>query len=86
MSHSKLVWRSFAIKTNKNTAPRAYIINDLNGEEIVETFYKKELKKKANQKYFRVKKVIKRIGDELCAKWKVYDNSFNSWINKQDTV
>ena len=46
MSHSKLVWRSFAIKTNKNTAPRAYIINDLNGEEIVETFYKKELKKK----------------------------------------
>ena len=33
------------IKTNKNTAPWAYIINDLNAEEIAETFYKKELKK-----------------------------------------
>ena len=32
---------------------------------------------------FRVEKVIKRKDDELYAKWKGYDNSFNSWINKK---
>ena len=35
--------------------PRTYIINDLNGEEIVETFYKKEFQK-TNQKEFRTEK------------------------------
>ena len=41
------------------------------------TFYKKELQK-ANQKEFRVKKVIKSKGDKLYFKEKGYDNSFNS--------
>ena len=27
----------------KNTVPRTYVINDLNGEEIIGTFYEKEL-------------------------------------------
>ena len=39
------------------------MINDLNGEEIVGTFYKKELQK-TNQKEFRIEKVIKRKGDK----------------------
>ena len=37
---------SFVIKKGKNTVPRTYIINDLNGEEIAATFYEKELQKK----------------------------------------
>ena len=37
------------IKKVKNTAPQTYVINDLNVEEIVGTFYEKELQKK-NQK------------------------------------
>ena len=36
-----------------------YIINDLNGEEIIGTFYEKELQK-TNQKEFRIEKVIKK--------------------------
>ena len=32
------------IKKVKNTVPQTYVINDLNGEEIVETLYEKELK------------------------------------------
>ena len=39
--------------------PSTYVINDLNGKEIVSTFYKKELQK-TNQKEFRIGKVIKR--------------------------
>ena len=69
----------------KNTVPWTYIINDLNGEEIIGTFYEKELQK-TNQKEFRIEKVLKRKGDKLYVKWKGYDNSLNSWINKKDHV
>ena len=37
------------IKKVKNTVPWTYVINGLNGEEIVETFYENELQK-TNQK------------------------------------
>ena len=39
----------FMISKIKNTDPWTYIINDLNGEEIIGTFYEKELQK-TNQK------------------------------------
>ena len=35
----------FVIKKGKNTVPWTYVINDLNGKEIVEIFYENELKK-----------------------------------------
>ena len=73
----------FVIKEIKNTIPWTYVINDLNGEEIIGTFYEKELQK-TNQEEFRIEKVIKRKGDKLYVKWKGYDNSFNSWIDKKD--
>ena len=69
----------------KNTLPWTYVISDLKGEEIVEMFYEKELQK-ANQKEFRVEKVIKRKDNKLYIKWKGYDNSFHSWIDKKDIV
>ena len=39
--------------------PWTDVSNDLNGEEIAETFYEKKLQK-TNQKKFRVEKVIKK--------------------------
>ena len=62
-----------------------YVINDLNGEEIIGTFYENELQK-TSQKEFRIEKVIKRKGDKLYVKWKDYDSLFNSWIDKKGTV
>ena len=61
------------------------IINGVNREKIVETFYKNKLEK-TKQKEFRTEKVIKRKGDKLHIKWKGYNSSFNSWINKKDIV
>ena len=60
-----------------------YFINDLNGEEI--TFYEKELEK-SNQKEVRIEKLMKIKGDKLHVKWKGYDKSFNSWIDKSDVI
>ena len=75
----------FVIKIVKNTVPWTYVINDLNGEEIFGTFCKNELQK-TNQNEFRNEKVIMRKGDKLYVKWKGYNNSFNSWRDKKDTV
>ena len=55
---SNLSKEVFVIKKVKNTVPWTYVINDLNGEEIIETFYGKELQK-TNQQELRIKKVIK---------------------------
>ena len=66
----------------KNTVPWTYVISNLNGEKIAESFHKKELQK-ASQEQFRIEKVIKRKGDKLYVKWKGYDNLFNSWIDKK---
>ena len=73
------------IKKVKNTVPWTYFINDLNGDEIIGTFYEKELQK-TNQQKFRIEKVIKKKEDKLYVKWKGYDSSFNIWIDKKDLI
>ena len=70
------------IKKVINTVPWTYVINDLNGEELVATFYEKELQK-TNQKEFRIEKVVKKKDNKLYLKWKGYNNSFNIWIDKE---
>ena len=75
----------FAITKVKNIVPWTYVVNDLNGEEIIGTFYEKELQK-TNQQEFGIEKVIKIKVDKLYVKWKGYDSSFNSWIDKKDLV
>ena len=75
----------FVIKNVKNTVSWTYVINGLNGQEIIGTFYEKELQK-TNQEKFRIEKMTKRKGNKLYVKWKRYDNSFNSWIDKKDLV
>ena len=59
----------FVINEIKNTVPWTYVINDLNGKEIIGTFFEKELRK-TNQEEFRIEKVIKRKGNKLYVKWK----------------
>ena len=69
----------------KNAVPWTYAINDLSDEEIIGTFYEKELQK-TNQQGFRIEKVIKREGNKLYFKWEGYDNSFDSWIDKNNLL
>ena len=73
------------LKTLKILFPWKYVISGLNDEEIVGTFYKKELQN-TNQIEFRVEKVINKNVDKLFIIQKGYDNSFNSSIDKKDIV
>ena len=75
----------FVIKKVKNTVPWTYVINDLNGDEIIGTFYEKELQMTYQQE-FGIEKAIKRKGDRLYVKWKGYDSLFNSRICKKDLI
>ena len=62
------------------------MISDLNGEPVIGSFYEKELQKTSKKKKFRLEKVLKRKGDKLYVRWKGYDNSLNSWIDKRDLI
>ena len=75
----------FIISKINNAVPWTYVISDMNGEDINGSFYEKELQS-TNQQIFRIEKIIKRKGNKLYVKWKGYDDSFNSWINKKDIL
>ena len=53
----------FVVNKVQNTVPWTYLINNLNGEEIKDSFYEKELQK-ADQKEFRIEKVTKKKGNK----------------------
>ena len=74
-------------KKVKNTLPWTNVISALKVEGIAGTFHEKELQK-ANQKEFKLEKVIKRKRDINSFKriLKGYINLFNSWIDKKDIV
>ena len=74
----------FVIKKVINTVPWTYVINGLNNEEIIGSFYEKKNCRKLIKKNLEQRKYLK--GDKLYVKWKGYDNSFNSWINKKDIL
>ena len=69
----------------KNTVRWTYFINEINGEEVIGTFYRKKLQK-TNQEEFTIKKIIIRKGNTLYAKWKGYNNSFNNWNDKNESI
>ena len=73
----------FVVSKIKNTVPWTCVVSDLNGEKTIGSFYEKEFQKTSQEK-FRIEKVLKRKGNKFYVRWKGYDNSFNSWINKKD--
>ena len=64
-----------------------YYSRDLNGEKIQRTFYSQELQKTNFKKddLYIIEKVLKTSNDKAYVKWRNYDSSFNSWVNKSDT-
>ena len=67
----------FVVSKIKNTVALTYVVCNLSGEEISESFYEKELQK-TSQKKTRIEKVLKIKVDKLYVKWKGYNNCFNS--------
>ena len=75
----------FMIKEVKNTVQCTYVISYFNVEEIVGTFYEKEVKR-TNQTEFRPQNVLKKNCDKLYVKWIFYDDSCNIWSDQKHMV
>ena len=73
------------LKDLKTLCHRLMLIVILKVKKLLESFTKKNCRNRI-KKEFWIKKVIKRKGDKLYVKWKGYNNSFNSWIDKKDIV
>ena len=74
----------FVIKKVINNVPWTCVIENLNEKELFGMYSEKELQK-TNQAEPRVEKIKKRV-DKIYVKWKGYDKSFNSSIDKKYTV
>ena len=69
-------------KINKSNVI-TYQLKDMNDEIIKGQFYEKELQltKNTTGEYI-IEKILKTNKDKIYVKWRGYDSSFNSWINK----
>ena len=78
----------YVIYDIKSSNVHYYYLKDLNGNKIDGMFYQEELLKtnmKENDLYI-IEKIIKKFGNKYLVKWKGYDDSFNSYVNKNDIV
>ena len=78
----------YVIYDIKSSNVHYYYLKDLNGNKIDGVFYEQELLKtniKDNDLYI-IEKIIKKIGNKYLVKWRGYDDSFNSYVNKNDIV
>ena len=64
--------------------PQTYVFKDFNGKKILRIIYEKQ-KQKTNQTEFKIRKVMK-TDENLCIKWKGFDNLFNSGIVKKECI
>ena len=75
----------FAIDDIKYSNIPYYNLKDLNDEKLDGTFYQEELQK-TNLTLYVIEKIIKTKNDKLFVKWRGYNNSFSSWIDKKDVI
>ena len=68
--------------TNKSNVI-TYQLKDMNNEIIKGQFFEKELQltKNTTGEYI-IEKILKTKGNQIFIKWRGYDSSFNSWIDK----
>ena len=73
-------------KINKSNVI-TYQLKDMNNEIIKGQFYTKELQltKNITGEYI-IEKILKTDKDKIYVKWRGYDSSFNSWINKNNVT
>lgn len=76
----------FRIEKIRLTNPVTYILIDLNNNIISGNFYEEELQKTIYIDTYLVEKILRRKKDKIFVKWLGFDNSHNSWINKNDLV
>lgn len=76
----------FKIKKIKRTNPITYILEDYHGEIIKGGFYEPELLKAKFPDIYLIQNILKQKGNKVYVKWLGFDNTHNSWIDKNDLL
>lgn len=76
----------FVIDKVKITNPVTYLIKDYKKNLIQGSFYEYELQKVQSKNAFLVEKILKKRGNQLFVKWLGFDESHNTWINKNSLI
>ena len=64
-----------------------YQLKDMNDEIIKGIFYEKELQKTRNTSdQYIIEKILKTNKNKIYVKWRGYNSSFNSWIDKNSVT
>ena len=72
----------FKIAKKQPTYPPTYLLEDYQQQPIEGAFYEYELQKAKYDDVFLIEKVLQIKGDRALVKWLGFDDSHNSWINK----
>ena len=73
----------FEIERVAPTNPVTYLLRDYKNEPISGGFYEQEIARVKYPDVYLVEKVLKRRKNQIYVKWLGFDNSHNSWIEKE---
>uniref|UniRef100_A0ABD2WG23 Chromo domain-containing protein n=1 Tax=Trichogramma kaykai TaxID=54128 RepID=A0ABD2WG23_9HYME len=73
----------FTIVKASKTYPYTYLLKDYQDQPISGGFYEQELMRTKYPDLYLVEKIIKKKGNQLFVKWLGFDDTHNSWINKE---
>ena len=76
----------FRIRKILTTRPKTYVLEDLGGELIQGSFYRKELQKTQLPTFYPIETVLDRKGKRYLVKWRGYPKKFNSWTDNLDSL
>lgn len=79
-------WTSeiFTIRHVNRKCPVTYLLKDYEGCNISGCFYEPELQKVKHENLYLVEKILIKRNSKLFVKWLGFDDSHNSWINKNN--
>lgn len=76
----------FKIYKIQLTNPVTYLLEDMDHNKIRGAFYEAEVQKVKYPDLYLVESIIRYNKNKVFVKWLGFDDSFNSWINKNDLV
>ena len=88
-SSANIKWNEelFKIHSINKSNIITYKIKDINNEIIKGVFYEKELQKtRDNGDKYIIEKILKTNKNKIYVKWRGYNSSFNSWIDKNSVT
>lgn len=74
----------FTIRKVQLTNPTTYLLQDIDGKDVMGGFYEYQLQKVKYSDVYLVEKILKRAKNKVFVKWLGFGEKHNSWVDKKD--